>query len=89
MKNLEWCNSLYNNTYNGRAKKAGKKNTNTPKRSKPVLGINKISGLILEFHSIAEAERQTGINKGNICSCLKGNYKSAGGYVWYYADIVA
>ena len=81
--NLEWCSRAYNNTYNGRAKKVGKKLAE--KLSKPVFGINKVNGLILEFPSIAEASRQTGINKGNICSCLKGNYKSAGGYVWYQA----
>ena len=39
-ENLEWCNHSYNMTYNGRAKKvgkkAGKKNINNPKLSKPV-----------------------------------------------------
>ena len=69
--NLEWCTTQYNVEYS---------------KAKAVIGINKVSGLILEFPSIAEAERQTGISKGNICSCLKGNYKSAGGYVWFYAD---
>ena len=69
--NLEWCTTQYNIDYS---------------LSKAIIGINKVSGLILEFPSIAEAERQTGISKGNICSCLKGNYKSAGGYVWFYAD---
>ena len=78
--NLEWCSKSYNNTYNGRAKKVGKK------LSKPVLGINKINGLILEFPSIMEASRQTGISNKHICDCLKGRHKSAGGYVWYYAD---
>ena len=65
-------------------------NMNNPitnsKLSKPVLGIHKNNGLILEFPSAREAERQTGIPNGNICSCLKGRQKSAGGYVWYYAD---
>ena len=88
--NLEWCSRQYNNTYNGRAKKvgkkAGKKNTNHPKLSRRIIGINKVNGLILEFPSTKEASRQTDINQGNICSCLKGRQKSAGGYVWYYAD---
>ena len=100
-ENLEWCSRSYNNTYNGRAKKAGKKvgkklrgrkqaeetiKKRAEKLSKPVIGINKVSGLIVEFQSAREAERQLGINQGHICSCLIGRLKSAGGYVWYYAD---
>lgn len=83
VENLEYCSKLYNINYGTGSKRSAEK------RSKPVIAIDKVSGLILEFPSIAEASRQTGINKGNICSCLKGNYKSASGYVWYYADIVA
>ena len=82
--NLEWCSRSYNLSYNGRAKKAGEKVAE--KLSKPVLAIHKISGLILEFSSTMEASRQTGINQGNITSCLKGRLKSAGGYYWHYAD---
>ena len=88
--NLEWCSRSYNNTYNDRAKKAGKKvaekNANHPKLSKSVIGINKISGLKLEFPSIAEAKRCTNISQGHICACCKGKRNSAGGYIWYYAD---
>ena len=103
VENLEWCSKSYNMTYNGRAKKVGKKlrgrkqseehikkvaekMTNNPKLSKPVIGINKISGLIVGFPSTHEAERQTGIYHGNFIACLKGKYKSAGGYVWFYAN---
>ena len=67
-------------------KKRIKKMTNNPKLSKPVIGINKISGLIIEFPSTQEASRQTGINHGNICACLKGKRNSAGGHIWFYAD---
>ena len=81
MDNLEWCSHSYNNTYNDKAKKVGKK------LSKSVIGINKISGLILEFPSTCEASRQTGIDQGNITKCCKGKrYKSAGGYYWHYAS---
>ena len=103
VENLEWCSKSYNMTYNGRAKKVGKKLrgrkqseehikkvaeklTNNPKLSKPVIGINKISGLIVEFPSTHEAERQTGIYHGNIIACLKGKYHSAGNHYWFYAD---
>lgn len=83
VENLEWCSSQYNMTYNDRAKKVGNK------LSRPVIGINKVSGLIVEFASAHEASRQLGISQSNITQCCQGKYKSAGGYVWYYADIVA
>ena len=69
--NLEWCTRQYNVDYS---------------LSKAVIGIDKVSGLILEFPSTREAERQTGISKGNICDCLKGRVKSAGGFYWHYAS---
>lgn len=84
--NLEWCTSSYNNTYNDRAKKAGRKLRNDPNRSKAVIAIDKITGLILEFPSTHEASRQTKINQGNISNCCTGRQKSAGGFYWLYAD---
>lgn len=84
--NLEYCSRSYNITYNGRAKKVAEKNVNNPRKSKPVIGINKVSGLIVEFPSINEASRQTVISLGGICDCCKGKRKSIKGYVWFYAD---
>ena len=82
VENLEWCSHSYNNSYNDKGKKIGKK------LSKPVIGINKVSGLIVEFPSLMEASRQTGIDQGNITRCCKGSkyYNSAGGYYWHYAS---
>ena len=71
VENLEWCTTQYNVEYS---------------QAKAVIGINKISGLILEFPSLMEAERQTGISNKHICDCLKGRCKSAGGYYWIYAE---
>ena len=68
-------------------RKVAEKNINNPKTSKPVLAIDKITGLILEFPSVKEAERQLGISNGNICNCLKGRQKSCGGFYWYYSDV--
>ena len=86
MENLEYCSRSYNMTYNGRAKKVAEKNINNSRKSKPVIGINKVSGLILEFSSINEASRQTSISLGGICECCKGKRKSIKGYYWLYAD---
>ena len=78
--NLEWVTCKENINHGTHNKRMAEK------LSKPVIAIHKINGLILEFPSIKEASRQTGINQGNICNCLKGRYKSAGGFVWHYAD---
>ena len=80
VSNLEWCSHSYNNSYNDKGKKIGEKN------SKPVIGINKVSNLILEFSSAHEAERKLGINNSSIIKCCKGKAKSAGNFYWYYAD---
>ena len=84
--NLEWCSRSYNNTYNDRAKKVGKKNTNNPKLSKPVIGIDVRTGLIVGFPSIMEASRQLGIGNGNLCACCQGKLNSCGGFYWMYAN---
>ena len=69
--NLEWCTTQYNIEYS---------------KAKAVIGINKVSGLILEFPSLMEAERQTGISNKHICECCKGKRKSAKGFYWHYVD---
>ena len=55
------------------------------KLSIPILQFSKDGELIKEWPSLCEAERQLGIARSNICACLKGHYKSAGGFVWRYA----
>lgn len=42
--------------------------------------------LIQTFHSLHEAERQTGAASGNILRCCRGEYKTSKGFVWRYAD---
>lgn len=84
VENLEYCSRSYNNTYNGRAKKAGKKAAE--KRCKPVFSVNKESGLIMWWQSAKDAERYTGIASSHITECCKGRLKSTGGHIWFYAD---
>ena len=68
---LEWCSRQYNVDYS---------------QSKAVIGINKVSGLIVEFVSAKEAARQIGIDHGNIIKCCKGKRNSVGGFLWFYAE---
>ena len=62
----------------------GKSPSKIEKQSIPILQLTKDGTLIKEWPSAKEAELQLGIYHQNICSCLKGRYKSAGGFVWRY-----
>ena len=61
-----------------------KKKISESKGVNGILQFSKDGALIAEYQSIRAAERQTGCNKGHICSCCKGKYKSAGGFIWRY-----
>ena len=58
---------------------------NGKKHSLHILQFAKDGTLIKEWPSLIEAEHKLGIAHSNICACLKGRYKSAGGFVWRYA----
>lgn len=70
--------------------KLGKIGGNSPskieKQSIPILQFTKSGEFIKEWPSLREASRQLGISHKNICHCLKGRHKSAGGFVWRYND---
>lgn len=50
----------------------------------PVLQFTKQGIFVVEYFSINEAERCTGVAKSSICMCCKGKLKSAGKFVWKY-----
>lgn len=50
----------------------------------PVTGINIQTGKSILFHSIMEAERQTGIAHSSISKVCKGKLNYAGNYYWKY-----
>ena len=56
------------------------------KLSTKILQFTKSGEFIREWPSLSEASRHLKINCGNICSCCNGKYKSAGGYIWKYAE---
>lgn len=51
-------------------------------RMKGVRQMTKEGILVAEYPSIKEAERQTGINRGNISGSIKHLNRTAGGYKW-------
>lgn len=92
-ENLEWCSRSYNVNYGTRNNRMAEKlrgmkqsEEQIKKKSRPVLGINKVSGLIVEFNSAREASRQLVINQSSIWECCQGKRKSAGGYTWHYVE---
>ena len=84
VENLEWCDEVYNCNYGTRNSRIGKANLNRIDCSKKVGQYDKLMNLLAVFPSMSEAERQTGIPHNRICMTCKGQYKSAGGYIWKY-----
>ena len=50
----------------------------------PILQLSKDGTFVKEWPSLIEVERQLGIARQNIGSCLKGRYKTSGGFIWRY-----
>lgn len=76
--NLEWCDTKYNINYGQRTLKA------TKKLSKPIIQLDLENNLIKEWDSMRNASRNLNINISNISRCCKGEFKTAGGYIWKY-----
>ena len=78
--NLEWMSQKDNLNYGTHNKRMAEA------LSKQVQMLDKSTDeLLATFPSTMEAERVTGINHSNICSCCNGKIKSAGGYKWRYS----
>lgn len=58
---------------------------NNPNKKKPVVVIFE-SGKLCRFPSVREAALIMGVPQSNIVACIKGRVKTAGGYIWRYAD---
>lgn len=80
VENLEWCSQKHNMNYGTCPYRIGKAN------SKIIAQFDKSGNFIKNYNSIIEAERQTNISNGTICDVLKGRRKSAGGFLWEYAQ---
>lgn len=71
-EHLNWCNET----------------SDRPTTRRAVLQYSKDGNLIKKYDSIAMASSETGISSGNISVCCSGNgrQKTAGGYIWRYAN---
>lgn len=89
-RSMHW--KLHREIYENRGKVLGKKygkiggKISGKKKSIKILQFSKDGTFIKEWPSLSEAYRQLGISQSNICRCLQGNRKSAGGFAWKYKD---
>jgi hypothetical protein len=74
--NLEWCDSNYNINYGTHNKRI------SLTKGCVVQAFDKYGNFVMEFHSMSEAGRKTGIPQQNISRCISGKCETAGGYVW-------
>lgn len=81
VENLEWCDKSYNALYGSCQDKLRKY------KNVPVYMIDKISmNIIQRFDSMKIAMQETGIGKEMISMVCRGIRKTAGGYIWKYAE---
>lgn len=78
--NLEWCTYKYNNNY-GTAKERKSKTL-----GKPVNQLSLSGEIVNTFYAAIEAQRRTGVANSLIIACCLGKRKTAGGYIWEYAQ---
>ena len=78
--NLEWVTNSENQLH------AYKNGLEKPGSQKRVKQFDLKGNYIQTFEYITEAERKLKINASSISSVCKGKRKTAGGYIWKYAD---
>lgn len=76
--NLEWCTQQYNINYGTRSKRAASTN------SIPVIQKTLCGEIVKVFSSALQAQQETKIDKRRISDCVRGNKKTAGGFVWVF-----
>lgn len=81
--NLEWVTPKENTQHCINVLHKGRKSGYENKRAKKI-GCFKDGELVATFYGSRDAQRETGINAGNIASCLSNRLKTAGGYKWKY-----
>lgn len=82
--NLEWVTAKENNNYGTRKERARKAIVEAQGRA--VRQLSRDGELVAEYESLSEAYGATGAFISNIVKCARGEYKTAGGYIWKYKD---
>lgn len=79
--NLEWCTHAYNNQH------AALLNNHDFGRIK-IVQKDMQGNIIASFKSIKEASNVTGINYSSLAYCVRGVYKTSGGFYWERATTI-
>lgn len=77
LENLEECDYSYNLKY---------AYYNGERRLKPVNQYTLNMNFIAKYITGKQASEITGASRSGICNCCKGKVKTAGGYIWRYAN---
>lgn len=80
VNNLEWCNNSYNQLH------AYKNGLEKPKYKKKVKQYDLNGTYINTFDYIRIAARLLNVDESSVAKCCLGKRKSAGGYIWKYAN---
>ena len=73
LQNLEWCDAKYNSNYG----------TRNEKIKKPILQFSLDGEFIREWECANDVGKEV---QSNISKCLKGNRKSAYGFIWKFKE---
>ena len=86
--NLEWIEN-HENMRHAVINKLTRHVENAGRPRRPVIAREKKTNEVLKrYGSIADAESDTGVVRGNITACCKGRKRSSGGYIWEYESEV-
>ena len=83
VNNLEWCSYGQNIKH---AYKTGLKVATSNHLKRKILQYDKNMNFIKEGECTKDVQRSLGIYHSNISVCCEGRQKTAGGYIWRYAD---
>ena len=73
LQNLEWCDAKYNNSYG----------SHITKLKKPILQYDLNGNFIREWESASDVGKEV---RCSIVHCLRGDIKTAYGYVWKFKE---
>ena len=76
VNNLEWCTKQYNNKYSAKSRK----------QHRIILQYSKDNIFIREWPNISNPSKELSIYRNAIWRCCNGTQKTAGGYIWRYAE---
>lgn len=87
---MEWCTQKQNAMHawkNGLTYKTKRQIEITrAKTKKKIIQYTKNNQFIKKWDGIIDASKELGISKSNIIMCAKGKYKTAGNFIWKYAE---